>query len=101
MIADNFEEKVLNGEELSNEELSYLIHEYEVETEFGQHRRWSRDATTISEVQGRFFMTSWENGLTENQESEYYDQPTEVKKVTTEKTITVTEWQPIVSQTTN
>lgn len=46
-------------------------------------------------------MTSWENGLTENQENEYYDQPTEVKKVTTEKTITVTEWQPIVSPTTN
>lgn len=101
MIADNFEEKVLNGEELSKDELSFLIHDYEVETEFGENRRWSRGATTISEVQGRFFMTSWENGLTEYQDNEYYDQPTEVQKVTTEKTITVTEWQPIISPVLN
>ena len=36
MIADNFEEKVLNGEKLSEDELSYLIHEYEIETAFGE-----------------------------------------------------------------
>lgn len=95
MIADNFEQKVLNGEKLNEDELSYLVNEFEVETEFEENRRWSRSATTISEVQGRFFMTSWENGLTEYQPNEYYDQPTEVEKVTIEKTIIVTDWRPI------
>lgn len=95
MIADNFEEKVLNGESLNESELQYLIHEYEVETTYGDNGRWSRGASTISEVQGRFFITSWSQGLTENQDNEYYDQPTEVQKVTFEKMVEVTEWQPI------
>jgi hypothetical protein len=34
----------------------------------------------------------WEEGLTENQENEFYNQPYEVEKKTYEKTITVTEW---------
>ena len=95
MISDNFEEKVLNGEALTRAELQYLVHEYDIETDKGENRRWSRGMSTISEVQGRFFQTNWEEGLTENQENEYDEQPTEVKKVTYEKTIEVTEWQTI------
>jgi hypothetical protein len=96
---DKYEEELLkkidNKEKLTKSELKMVIHEFEFESEFGDNRRWSRGVTTISKIGDRYFSTNWENGLTENQENEYYEQPIEVQKKTYPKTITVTEWVPV------
>ena len=93
---NHFEEiivnKIDNKEKLTRDELSEIIFSYEVDSEYGDNRRWSRTVSTVVELCGRFFMVDWEEGLTESQENEYYNQPYEVKKHTYEKTITVTEW---------
>ena len=93
---NHFEEiivnKIDNKEKLTREELSEIIFDYEIETEYGENRRCTRSASTVVKLCNRFFMIDWEEGLTESQENEYYNQPYEVKKHTYEKTITVTEW---------
>lgn len=95
---DKYEKELLlkidSNEELSESDIREVL-EYEVESEYGDNRRWSRSVITISEIGERFFSTYWEEGLTEYQENEYYGQPVEVEKVTYEKTITVTEWKEI------
>lgn len=87
--------KIDECEELTEAELSELVWEFDVDSEYGDNRRWSRAVTTIVELCGRFFSIDWEEGLTEYQENEFYNQPVEVIKNTYEKTITVTEWTPI------
>ena len=88
--------KIDSDENLSESELSTLVWEFnEIELEYGENRRWSRSATSIIEIGGRFFQVDWENGLTESQPNEFYNQPIEVKKETYEKTITVIEWKKI------
>lgn len=97
---DKYEEvllaKIDSGNELTERELSEVT-DYEVESEYGENRRWSRSVTTISKIGDRYFSINWENGLTESQENGYYYQPIEVQKKTYEKTITVNvvEWVPI------
>lgn len=97
--ADHFEEimvsKIEHNENLSRKELSTLVYEYDLETEHGENRRWTRSNTTIVELMGRYFSIDWEEGLTEFQENEFYSQPIEVTKKTYEKTITVTKWVPV------
>lgn len=88
--------KILNKEELSKEELSILA-EYSIDSTYGENRRWCRSVTSIcklkdSEGRDRFFELNWDEGLTEYQENEFYEQPFEVTKNTYEKIITVTEW---------
>ena len=51
--------------------------------------------TTVIEVAGRFFAIDWMAALTECQESDFWQQPREVRKHEYQKTITVTEWLPI------
>jgi hypothetical protein len=98
---DHFEEvmieKIKNADELTERELSRLAYEYEIEREEGEDRRWSRTITSYVQLKDRFFIVNWEQGLTEMQDNEFYDQPYEVKKKTYEKVIpehkvTVTEW---------
>lgn len=97
--ADHFEEimvsKIEHSENLSREELSTLVYEYDLETEHGENRRWTRSNTTIVKLRGRYFSIDWEEGLTEFQKNEFYSQPIEVTKKTYEKTITVTKWVPV------
>lgn len=92
---EHFEEimvkKILDGEKLSEKELK-AISEYEIDRENGENRRWSRTVTSILEMCGRYFSLEWEEGLTEYQDNEFYNQPYEVVKKTYQKTITVTEW---------
>ena len=92
---EHFEEimvkKILDGEKLSEKELR-AISEYEIDRENGENRRWSRTVTSILEMCGRYFALKWEEGLTEYQDNEFYNQPYEVVKKTYQKTITVTEW---------
>lgn len=85
--------KIDNKEELTESEISDLASEFKVDVKYSSNRRWSRSATTISEIDGRYFRIQWENGLTEKQPNEYDNQPVEVYKHTYDKTITVTEWR--------
>lgn len=93
---EHFEEIILqkidNKEDLTERELSELVFEYAIDTKKGDNRRWSRTVTTIIEIMGRTFKIIWEEGLTEYQENEFYDQPYEVELKEYEKTITVKEW---------
>ena len=96
---NNFEEiivnKIDNKENLTEDELSDIVNCYEVSTEYGENRRWSRTVTTIVSLKGRYFKVVWDEGLTESQEDSFYTQPYEVEKHTYEKTIIVTEWKRI------
>lgn len=98
---DKYEEELLNKidskKELTESEIMEIL-KYGIECEYGDNRRWTRTVTTISQIGDRYFSTDWEEGLTEYQENEYYCQPIEVSKKTYEKTITVTEWIPINSE---
>lgn len=93
---EHFEEimasKILNGEKLTEKEIKELVWDYEIDREEGDNRRWTRSVTSIVELCDKCFAIDWEEGLTECQENEYYNQPYEVVKRTYEKTITVTEW---------
>ena len=84
--------KIDNKEKLTESEISDLVYECEVEVKYGQNRRWSRSATTISKLWDRYFRIEWENGLTENQPNEFYNQPTEVELKEYEKIVKVKEW---------
>lgn len=93
---DKWEKEILNkidnGEKLTGFELSELTCN-DIERECGDNGRWSRSVESICQIGDRYFSIVWEQGLTERQENEYYNQPVEVNKVTYEKTITVTEWR--------
>lgn len=88
--------KIDTGEKLSEKELRDLQYNFhEVDSIYGDNRRWSRSVRSIFEIGDRFFALDWEEGLTEYQEDEYYNQPVEVVKHEYQKTITVTEWQEL------
>ena len=77
--------KIDNKEKLTESEISDLVCECEGEVKYGQNRRWSRSATTISKLGDRYFRIEWKNGLTENQ-------PIEVELKEYEKIVKVKEW---------
>lgn len=83
-----------NGEEFDEEELREIVKEEIfdiVDTQLDNElHRWTRSVTTVFEVEGRLFALEWEQGLTEDCDDEFYDQPYEVEKK--EKTIVVTEY---------
>lgn len=88
-------EDLQNGENLREDDLRYLVWNYEIDRENGENRRWSRTVTSIVEIGGKTYSIDWEEGLTECQENSFYDQPIEVRKHEYEKTIKVTEWLPV------
>lgn len=95
--AEHFDEimlqKIEKGEPLDKDELRELVHEYEVETRHGSNRRWTRTNTTIISLTNRYFKIHWDEGLTECQENEYWDnKPREVFMHTYQKMVEVTEW---------
>ena len=83
--------KIDAGENLTERELDEF-HLCGNDIEYGENRRWTRTVTTEVEYQGRFFIIIWEEGLTENQENEFYNQPYEVEKVTEVQTISVVKY---------
>ena len=88
--------KIDAGEKLSEKELKELRWDFnEADTIYGENRRWSRSVRSIIEICGRYFALDWEEGLTEYQDNEFYNQPFEVEKKEYQKTITVTEWSKI------
>lgn len=89
-------DKILKGEKLTEKELRTLVTEYDIETEYGDDHRWTREAFTVVKLSDidrlcyRYFGIDWMKALTEMGEDEFYDQPYEVKQV--ERTIVVKEW---------
>lgn len=91
--------KIDAGERLTERELKSVVFETkEIKTTYGDNLRWTRGVTTIVEMCNRHFQINWDEGLTESQENEFYNQPVEVKAHTYEKTITVTDWIPIFKE---
>ena len=87
---------ILDSEDkLSESDISYLLDFEKVDVEEGEEHRWSRDIFSVIKVGDRFFSVDWSRGLTERQPNEFCNQPVEVKRVTYEKTTTVTEWEEI------
>jgi len=79
MIDKYYENKLNNKIDFTEEDFWVFIDEYSIETEYGDLRRWYRSATTICEFNGKYYACEWDEGLTENQERQWYgDQPYEV-----------------------
>lgn len=85
---DELEEKIYNGEHLSESELIDAVFECnEVDTVYGENNRWSRYVSTIIKIKDKLFCIDWEQGLTELQPDYFENQPYEVKEV--EETVVV------------
>jgi hypothetical protein len=93
---EHFEEimvnKIDNKEELTEKELRRLVFDYSISDTRGDKLRWTTPVSSVVELLGRNFMIDWQEGLTENQEDEFYDQPYEVEKHEYSQVITVTKW---------
>lgn len=93
---EHFEEiitdKIDKKENLTEKELQTLVWQYESETENGENRRWTRTNTTIIKLLDRYFSIDWEEGLTESQPNEFYNQPYEVELEESEKVVVVRNW---------
>ena len=94
MEEQEFLERFDNGETFDEEELKdivkgeiFSIVDTQLDNEL---HRWTRTVNTIFEVKGRLFALEWEQGLTEDCDDEFYNQPYEVEKK--EKTVVVTEY---------
>jgi len=83
--------KLENKEKLTEKELIQLL-DYEVDITEGENRRWSRTNESILEINSKFYCLVWEEGLTESQPNEFYEQPWEVGKKEYDKMIHVVEW---------
>lgn len=88
-----FLKKYDSKQEFTDSELNDLVWEMEeVETKYGENRRWYRKVTTIFKVEDRYFAVEWDEGLTELQENEFYKQPYEVYPEEETKVITIIKW---------
>lgn len=93
MTEKEFLQRYDNKEEFTESELADLRDDLEeVGTSYGDNRRWLRTAITIFKIEGRYFALEWEEGLTEMQENQYYNQPYEVYPTEKVQTITVIAW---------
>lgn len=94
---DNFEDimydKIKEGIDLTEDELSELTAEYSIKEVEGGRGRWTVDTKSIVKLHDQYYAVNWQKGLTEMQPSMFYNQPYEVKKV--EKMVPVTEWVPV------
>lgn len=74
------EDKLIQGFNLNEQDLSELVWGSEViHQEKGEDRRWSRTIITVIELSnGDQYAIEWEEGLTENQENEFFEQPKKV-----------------------
>lgn len=85
-------EKMYAGEKLSEAELRCLatgwsrrdlleIGEHKVVAEIeGDSGRWTKSMTTIIQVEEDLWAIDWEQGLTEYQENEFWEQPYRVER---------------------
>lgn len=89
---ENYINKIEKHEQLSERELSALTN-YSIQAEYGDNERWTRSVNDIIKLEDRyenkyFYSLFWQEGLTEMQENEFFDQPERVypyEKVTVNK----------------
>ena len=94
-----FLKKYDSGEKFTEAELySMHLNFEEIETTYEGKRRWSRRATTIFKIGNRCFCLKWDQGLTEMQEDEYYEQPYEVYPVKHTKLCETTSWEKPINK---
>lgn len=102
-----FQEKILymmeNGLKIDSSDLREIPWSFhEEDTEVGENRRWSRSVTSYlsyeKDGEKKYLALDWEEGLTEMQENEFYNQPRFVIPRQVTKTITVTEWDPVTEK---
>jgi hypothetical protein len=89
----SYEEEVLrkidNKEEFTEEERRFCAFETDkVDFIEGESGRWDTPVTTIFKLKDRFFGLDWFEGLTENQDDCFFDDPYEVERK--EKVVTKT-----------
>lgn len=97
---DTWEERIKAkleaGEDLSEDEISSMVHELpQVHEEEGDEGRWERYMTTVVDLLGDYYAIDWSRGLTESQENSYYEQPYKVKVETKEVVVKKTFITPI------
>lgn len=84
----------------TEEEARDAIWNNEVSRTEYEPRRWTRGVDSTVEIDGRFYTIPWEEGLTENQEDEFYaGDYDEVVKRTDIKTVRTDVWVPVDSPT--
>ena len=80
------------GEELDEKVLEDLAYYQTIDEEYGENRRWSRFVKSIIDLNGRHFAIEWDQGLTEMQPDEFWEQPYEVELKKYDKVVHVKEW---------
>ena len=95
-IAQKFFSKFLSGEPFSEEEIENILMSYTISETRGENERWSQPVTSIVELCGHTLQIDWRSGLTEIQDDAYPNQPFEVIGHKHTKTITVTDWTPVI-----
>lgn len=92
------ENKILNGEELTETERKYCawgeVGEYVKEIEGCDHR-WTREMQTIFKIGEQYYAINWMSGLTEMQDNEYWDDPYKVKRKEEVVTTTIVSYVPV------
>lgn len=84
-------EKLDNRDNLSEEEIEYLLRDTEsVEETIKEETRWHNEVITIIKIQDRYFAIEWCRCLSETGESEYPNQPYEVEEVEEKRLV----WRP-------
>lgn len=89
---ENFNEAFDSGYQFNEGDLSEIVSDYGIATDYDDNLRWVRPAYTIICSGTRYFGIPWSEGLTEMQPNEFYDQPEELFRVEKEKTIKVIEY---------
>lgn len=78
----------------SEDEVKELIWESEVDQKIIDSSRWSMSMESIVKIDGKYYRVHWEQGATEYQENEYYEQEAdEVERKT--KMVEVTDWYKV------
>ena len=93
--AEYYLNKLDNGEELTERECLDMAYEFDIENNYGDNRRWSRYVKTICKLNDRYFAIEWDQGLTEMQPDECYEQPYEVElnEYDEVRTVHIREWR--------
>ena len=78
----------------SEDEVRELIWESEVDQKIIDSSRWSMSMESIVGIDGKYYRVYWEQGATEYQDNEYYEQEAdEVERKT--KMVEVTNWYKV------
>lgn len=92
---DTLMNKIKAGEDLSEEELKYIIYEevnYVDQIE-GDRHRWTQEMDTIIQIGDKFYDIPWRQAIKELREDEFWEQPYEVER--SEHMVPVVDWIPV------